>query len=133
MIKYFQDKISKSKKKNKKYKMMTTILKSCDTFAIIATKSSSITLSLTGIGLLFMPILTATACGLPIGNKINYEVIMHKYNKYKKQYEKDQQTIKSFDKLYRKSLQDKVFVRNEYEPFCTYFTKNVDETKTESF
>ena len=31
---------------------------------------------------------------------------MQKHIKYKKQYEKVQQTIKSFDKLYRRSLQD---------------------------
>ena len=33
---------------------------------------------------------------------------MQKYNKYKKQYEKDQQTIKKFDNLYKKSLEDNV-------------------------
>ena len=52
-------------------------------------------LSLTGIGLIAIPISTATACGLSIGNKVIYEVIINKYNKYKRQYQKDQQTIKS--------------------------------------
>ena len=58
---------------------------------------------------------------------------MQKYNKYKKQYEKHQQTIKSFDKLYRKSLQDNVIEKSEYESLCNKFTKYVDEIKTESF
>ena len=35
-------------------------------------------------------------------------------NKYKKQYEKDQQTIKSLDKIHRRSLQDNVIDKNEY-------------------
>ena len=133
MITYFKDKNNKSKKKYKKYKTLTTILKSFDTFVIIATTSSSTTLSLTGIGLIAIPISTATACGLSIGNKVLYEIIINKYNKYKKLYERDQQTIKSFDKLYRKSLQDNVIDKNEYESLCNIFTKYVDENKTESF
>ena len=78
MIKYFKDKNNNSKKKCEKYKTLTTILKSLDTFVIVAT-SSSITLSLTGIGLI--AISSASACGLPIANKVIYEVIINKYNK----------------------------------------------------
>ena len=75
---------------------------------IIATTSSSFTLSLTGFALIAIPISTATACGLSIGNKVIYEIIINKYIKYKKLYERDQETIKSFDKFYRRSLQDNV-------------------------
>ena len=132
MVTFFKDKNNKSKKKYKKYKTITTILKSFDRFVIIATTSSSITLSLTGIGLIVIPISTASACALSIGNKVLYEVI-NKYNKYKKQYERDQPTIKSFEKLYRKSLQDNIIDKNGYESLCKIFTKNVDENKTESF
>ena len=133
MITYFKDKNHKSKKKYKKYKTLTTILKSFDTIVIIATTSSSITLSLTGFGLIVIPISSSIACGLSITNKVLYEIVMQKYNKYKKQYEKDIQTIKSFDKLYRRSLQDNVIDRSEYESLCNIFTKYVDETKNESF
>ena len=124
---------NKSKKKYKKYKTLTTIPKSFDTIVIIATTSTSITLSVTGIGLLAIPFSTATACGLSITNKVLYEIIMQKYNKYKKLYEKDQQTIKPFDKLYRKSLQDNLFDKSEYESLCNIFTKCIDENKNESF
>ena len=62
MITYFKDKNNKSKKKYKKYKTITAILKSFDTFVIIATTSSSITLSLTGISLIVIPIGGASAC-----------------------------------------------------------------------
>ena len=133
MITYFKDKNNKSKKKHKKYKTITTIPKSFDTFVIIATTSSSITLSLTGIGLIVIPISTATACGLSIGNKVIYEIIINKYNKYKELYERDQQTIKSSDTLYRKSSQDNVTDKTEYESLCNNFTKYVDENKNESF
>ena len=53
--------------------------------------------------------------------------------KYKKQYENDQQTTKSFDKIYRKSLQDILIDRSEYESLCIIFAKYVDESKNGSF
>ena len=103
MITYFRDK-NHNPKKNKKYKAITTILKSFDTFVNIARTSSSITLSLTGTGLIVIQISTARTSGLSIGNIVIYEIIINKYKTYKKQCEKDQPTTKSFDKLYRKSL-----------------------------
>ena len=133
MITYLEDKNKKSKKKYKKYKMITTILKSFDTFDTSATTSSSFTLSFTRIGSTAIPISNAAACGLSIGNKVLYEIVINKNNIYKKRYEKDQQTIKSFEKFYGKSLQDNVIDKGEYESLCNIFTKNVDETKKESF
>ena len=67
MITYFKDKNNKSKRKYKKNETLTIILESFDTFVSIATTSSCITLTLTGIGLISIPISTATTCGLPIG------------------------------------------------------------------
>ena len=46
---------------------------------------------------------------------------------------KDQQTIKSFDKLYRKSLQDNIIDETEYDSLCKIFTKNIEQNKNESF
>ena len=56
--------------------MITTILKSFDTFVIIDTTLSSITWTVTEIGLIVIPFSTALACALSIGNKVLYEVIM---------------------------------------------------------
>ena len=133
MITYFKDKKNKSKKKYKNYKTLNKILGSLDSIVIITATSTSITLSITGIGLIVLPISAGIACGLSLGNKISHKLIINKYNKYKKQYERDQQTIKSFDKLYRKSLQDNVIDKTEYESLCNIFTKYVDENKNESF
>ena len=83
--------------------------------------------------MIVLPISAGIACGLSLGNKILHKLILNKYNKYKKHYEKDQQTIKSFDKLYRKSLQDNVIDKNEYDGLCNIFTKYIDENKNESF
>ena len=132
MITYLK-KNHKSKKKDKNYKTLNTILESVDSIVIIAPTSTSVTLSITGIGLIILPISAGIACTLSLGNKILHKLIINKYNKYKKQYERDQQTIKSFDKLYRKPLQDNVIDKTEYESLCNIFTKYVDENKDESF
>ena len=133
MINYFKDKNNKSKKRYKYYKTLNTILESVDSIVIIAATSTSITLSVTGIGLIVLPISAGIACGLSLGNKILHKLIINKYNKYKKHYERDQQTIKSFNKLYKKSLQDNVIDKTEYESLCNIFTKYVDQNKNESF
>ena len=133
MITYFKDKSHKSKKRYKNYKTLNTVLESVDSIVIIAATSTSITLSITGIGLIVLPISTGIACGISLGNKILHKLIINKYNKYKKLYERDKQTIKSFDKLYRKSLQDNVIDKTEYDILCNFFTKYVDENKNESF
>ena len=133
MITYFKDKNNKSKKKYKNYKTLNTVLESIDSIIIIGATSTSITLSVTGIGLIVLPISAGIVCGLSLGNKILHKIIIIKYNKYKKQYERDQNTIKSFDKLYRKSLQDNVIDKTEYESLCNIFTRYVDENRNESF
>ena len=133
MITYFKNKNNKSKKRYKKYKTLNTILESEDSIIIIGATSTSITLSITGVGLIILPISAGIACTLSLGNKVLHKIILNNYNKYKKQYERDQLTIKSFEKIYRKSLQDSVIDKNEYESPCIIFTEIVDETKNEFF
>ena len=133
MITYFKDKNNKSKKKYKNYKTLNTVIESVDSIVIIGVTSTSITLSVTGNGLIVLPISAGIAWGLSLGNKVLLKLIISKYNKYKKKYERDQNTIKSCDKLYRKSLQDNVIDKSEYGNLCNIFTRYVDENKNESF
>ena len=100
MITYFKDKNNKSKKRYKNYKTLNTILESVDSIVIIGETSTSIALSITGVGLIILPISAGIACTLSLGNKVLHKLFSNNYNKYKKQYERDQQTIESFDKLY---------------------------------
>ena len=132
MITYFKDKNHKSKKRYKNYKTLNTVIESLDSIDIIGATSTSITLSVTGFGLIILPKSAGIACTLSLGNKVLHKLIINKYNKYKKLYERNQNTIKSFDKLYRKSLQDNVIDKTEYESLCNIFTKDVDENKNES-
>ena len=133
MIIYFEAKNDKSKNRYKNYKTLNTVLESVDSIVITATTSTSITLSVIGIGLIVLPISAGIGCTLSLGNKILHKLIINKYNKCKKQYERDQQTIRSFDKLYRNSLQDNVIDKTEYESLCNIFTKYTDENKNEFF
>ena len=133
MITFFKDKNNKSKKRYKNYKTINTILESIDSIVIIAATSTSITLTITGVGLVILPISAGIACTLSLANKVFNKLILNKYNKDKKLYEKDQNTIKCFDKLYRKSLQDNVIDKIENESLCNIFTKYIDENKNESF
>ena len=133
MITDFKDKNHKSKKRNKNYKTLNSILESVDRILIIGATSTSITLSTTGFCLIVLPISPGIACTLSLCNKVLHKMTSNKDNKYKKQNEKDQKTIKSFDKLYRKYLQDNEIDRTEYESLCNFFTKYVDELRKESF
>ena len=91
MITYFKDKNNESKKRYKNYKTLNTVLGSVDSIVFIGATSTSITLSVTGVGLIFLPITAGIACTLSLGNKVLHKLIISKYNKYKKQYKKDQQ------------------------------------------
>ena len=133
MITNFKDKNHKSKKRYKNYITPRTKLEYVDSIVTIGAISTSITLSITGIGLIVLPISARIACILSLGNKVLHKIIINKYKNYKKQYERDQPTNKSFDKLYRKSLQDNVIDKNEYESICNVFTEGVDEKTNESF
>ena len=94
VITYFKDKNNKSKKRYKNYKNLNTVLESVDSITIIGATLTSITLSITGVGLIILPISAGIACGLSLGSKILHKLIINKYNKYKKLYERDQNTIK---------------------------------------
>ena len=84
MITYFKGKNNKSKRKYKNYKTLNTILESVDSIVIIGATSTSITLSITGIGMIILPTSAGIACSLLLGNKELHKIIINKYNKCKK-------------------------------------------------
>ena len=81
MITFFKDKNNKSKKRYKNYKTLNTILESIDSNVIIGATSTSISLSITGVGLIILPISAGIACTLSLGNKVLHKLIINKYNK----------------------------------------------------
>ena len=83
MITYFKDKNHNSKKRYKNYKTLNTVLESVDSIMIIGATSTSITLSIIGIGLIILPISAGVACTLSLGDKLLHKLIINKYNKNK--------------------------------------------------
>ena len=86
MITYFKDKKQKSTKRYKNCKTLNTLLESVDSIVIIGATSTSITLSITSIGLIVLPIFAGIVCTLSLGNKVINMIVINKYNKYKKEY-----------------------------------------------
>ena len=84
MIQYFRDKNNKSKKRYRSYKTLNTILESVDKIVTIGATSTSITLSITGIGSIVLPISAGIACSQSKGNKVLQKIIINKYSKNKK-------------------------------------------------
>ena len=89
MVSYFKDRSHKSTKKYRKYKTLSTILESVDTIVIFGAMSTSITLSITGIGLNLLPKAAGITCTLSLCNKVLQKLIINKYNKKKKNYMKE--------------------------------------------
>ena len=75
MITNFKDKNHKSRKKYKNYKTLNTILESVHSIVIIGATSTSITLSITGFGLIILPISAGIACTLSLGNKALHKLV----------------------------------------------------------
>ena len=130
MITYFKDKNHESKKNYKNHKTLNTILESVDSIVVIGATSTSITLSITGFGLIILPISAGIACTRSLSNKVLHKIVINKYNKYKKLYERGQQTIESFDKLYRKSLQDSVIVKTNMNLYVKFLLNTLMKLKT---
>ena len=74
MITYFKDK-NKSKKKYKNYKTLNTVLESVGSIIIIGATTTSITLSIIGIGLIVLPLSAGIACTRSLGKKILHKLI----------------------------------------------------------
>ena len=83
MITYFKVKDNESKKIDTDYKTLNTILESVDSIVIIGSTSTSTSLWITGIGLIFLPLSAGIACTLSLGKKVLHKLIINKNNKYK--------------------------------------------------
>ena len=73
--------------KNKNHKMkniygnctnLNTIRKSIDSIVFIGASSTSISLSITGFGLIVVPVSAGITCGLSLGENLVYEIVRKK-------------------------------------------------------
>ena len=81
MLTYFKNKNHKPKKNYQNYKTLISILESVDTVVFISATTTSVILSVTGIGLIVVPIPAGIACALSLGNKLIHRISKNTYNK----------------------------------------------------
>ena len=114
--------IMKKEEKIKK-KTLTSVLESVDPVVFIGATATSAFLSVSGVSLTMVPFSDENACALSSSNRVLQKIFLNKYNEYKKQIEKDQEIIKSFDKVYRKNLQDNLVDRIKKESLGNLFIR----------
>ena len=101
--KFYEEEYKKLKKKHNKYKNLNKILNTIDSVVIIGSTSTSITLSVTGYGLIIVPITTGCGCVMTIASKIFSEFLKKKEKSYLEKYTLSHNTLQDFRKLYQKS------------------------------
>ena len=81
MMKYYELEEKKYKKKYIKYKLINNITNSTDGLIIIETTSASVTLSITGVGIIVVPITAGVGCATGILVKIFSSYLKKKRSK----------------------------------------------------
>ena len=105
----------KSKKKHKNYKNPNSILKTGEDYCYYWSK---IDFHKFVCYRFWVAVSAGIACGLSLGTKILYEIVMKKYSEYKKQYEKKINKLLNVSIIYtKKNLQDNIIDRNDYDLF----------------
>ena len=131
---FYTHETKKYKKKCKTLKLVNTLVQGIDGVVVLGVTSTCITLSVTGVGLVVVPVASGVGAGLCILSKIVGEYLKRKEQKYIKKYTLAGKTVEDFCKLHTRSLEDNKIDLNEYnklkETFTTY-KKNKNEITSE--
>ena len=111
----------KYKQKYNKYKLINNLINSLDGIIVIGTTSASISLSITGVGIIVVPITAGVGCTNGIIVKICSSYLKKKEQNYKLKYTIIQKTLDDFRQLYVTSLKDNHIDEKEYHRFVTHF------------
>ena len=121
MMKYYEMEENKYKQKYNKYKLINNLINSLDSIIVIGTTSASISLSVTGVGIIVVPIAAGVGCTTGILVKICSSYLKKKEQNYKLKYTIIQKTLDDFRQLYVASLKDNHIDEKEYHRFVTQF------------
>ena len=121
MMKYYEMEENKYKQKYNKYKLINNLINSLDGIIVIGTTSASISLSITGVGIIVVPIAAGVGCTTGILVKICSSYLKKKEQNYKLKYTIIQKTLDDFRQLYVASLKDNCIDEKEYHRFVTQF------------
>ena len=121
MMKYYELEEKKYKKKYKKYKLINNLINSTDGLIIFGTTSTSVTLSIAGVGVIIVPIVAGVGCATGILVKICSTWLKRKEQISVKKYAYIQKTIDDFRHLYTNSLKDNKINKDEYNRFVNLY------------
>ena len=121
MMKYYELEENKYKKKYTKHKLINNLINSLDGIIVIGTTSASVTLSITGVGIVVVPITAGIGCATGILVKICSSYLKKKEQNYKLKYAIIQKTLDDLRQLYITSLKDNHIDEKEYQRFVTQF------------
>ena len=121
MMKYYEMEEKKYKQKYNKYKLINNLINSLDGIIVIGTTSASISLSITGVGIIVVPIAAGVGCTTGILVKICSSYLKKKEQNYKLKYTIIQKTLDDFRQLYVTSLKDNHIDEKVYHRFVTQF------------
>ena len=91
-----------------------------------------LTLSVTAFGSILKLVFAGVDWALTLSGAVLYDITQKK-NEYKCYYERAHQTIRFFDKLFRKRLEDKVFDIREFDSCVSFITRTENENKKDCF
>ena len=121
LMKYYDLKEKKYKEKYTKYKLINNIIHSTDDLIIIGTTSASVTLSITSVDIIVVPITAGVGCATGILVKICSSCLKKKEQNYKLKYTIIQKTLDDFRQLFTTSLKDNHIDVKEYHRFVNMF------------
>ena len=110
---FYNHECKKYKKKSKTYKILNGLIQSIDGVLLLGVSSTAITLSVTGVGLIVVPIASGIGAGVSIISKILNEYLKRKEQHNIKKYTLAGRTLNDFCKLHSKCLDNKIDL-NEY-------------------
>ena len=111
---FYKHEAKKYKKKSKQYKLINCLIQSIDGVSVLGVSSTCVTLSVTGVGLVVVPIASGIGAGLCIISKIAGEYLKRKEQHNFKKYTLAGRTLHDYQKLYSKCLEDNKIDLNEY-------------------
>ena len=121
------------KKKSTIYKLIKCLIQSIDGVLLLGASSTAITLSVTGVGLIVIPIASGIGAGVSIISKILNEYLKRKEQQNIKNYTLAGRTLHDFCKLHSKCLEDNKIDLNEYNKLKqTYDVYKNNKTKLNS-
>ena len=130
---FYNHEAKKYKKKSKIYKLINCLIQSIDGVFLLGVSSTATTLSVTGVGLIVIPIASVIGAGVSIFSKIHNEYLKRKEQHNFKKYTLAGRKLHDFCKLHSKCLEDNKIDLNEYNKLKqNYDTYKTNKTKLNS-